>query len=69
MESLSIDVRPFLTRFAHHPSLLRTLVGFAGTIYSFPDKFRLYLQSYFPTFICKVTFPDKAVFMQYYPEK
>ena len=40
-----------------------TLVGFAGTIYSFPDKFRLYLQSYFSTFICKVTFPDKAVFM------
>ena len=40
-----------------------SLVGFAGTIYSFPDKFRLYLQSYFSTFICKVTFPDKAVFM------
>ena len=43
--------------------VINTLVGFGGTIYSFPDKFHLYLQSYFSTFICKVTFPDKAVFM------
>ena len=41
---------------------VNTIVGFAGAIYSFQDKFRLYLQSYFSTFIWKVTFPDRVVF-------
>ena len=46
----------------HHPQGCTSGIR-RNDFQSFPDKFHLYLQSYFSTFICKVTFPDKAVFM------